>query len=221
MNLDCNIGEASIGVQGTIDGRTLGAFNLVLREGADVAGLVALAGANLPSLGPFAGTVSVTGSAAAPLFKDMDIEAGSAEQMHLVARGELQGSVSTDGGYEWSSAGVDLVAEGKQLGDLAAWIDRPLPALGAYRISARASGTLAAPALSAIDVAAGGDGMPKINVSSSIGDVRAAGGIDLKIDAKATKSWRLDAKSATRLPPFTPASACTSQNRAIAWTTSN
>jgi len=204
VDLDCNVGEASIGVHGTIDGpRTLGAFNLSLRAKApDVAGLVALAGANLPSLGPFAGTASVTGSAAAPLFKDIDIEAGSVEQMHLAARGELQGRVSDAGGYEWGSAGIDLVAEGKQLGDLAAWIDRPLPALGAYRISARASGTLAAPALSAIDVAAGGDGMPKINVSGSIGDVLAAGGIDLKIDARATKPWRLDAKSATRLPPF-------------------
>jgi uncharacterized protein involved in outer membrane biogenesis len=204
VDLDCNIGEASIGVHGTIDGpRTLGAFNLALRAKApDVAELVALAGAKLPSLGPFAGTASVTGSTAALLFKDIDVEAGSAEQMHLAARGELQGNVSAAGDYEWGSAGLDLVAEGKQLGDLAAWIDRPLPALGAYRISARASGTVTAPALSAIEVAAGGDGMPKISVSGSIGDVRAAGAIDLKIDATATKSWRLAAKSATRLPPF-------------------
>jgi uncharacterized protein involved in outer membrane biogenesis len=204
VDLDCNIGEASIGVHGTIDGpRTLDALNLALRAKApDVAELVALAGANLPSLGPFAGTASVTGSASAPLFKDIDIEAGSVDQMHLTARGELQGSVSAAGGYEWGSAGMDVVAEGKQLGDLAAWIDRPLPALGAYRISSRASGTVAAPALSAIDFAAGGDGMPKVSVSGSIGDVRAAGGIDLKIDARATKSWRPNATSATRLPPF-------------------
>jgi uncharacterized protein involved in outer membrane biogenesis len=204
VDLDCNVGAASIGVHGTIDGpRTLDAFNLALRAKApDVAELVALAGANVPSLAPFAGTASVTGSAAAPLFKDVDVEAGSAEQMRLTARGDLQGSISAAGGYEWSSAGMDLVAEGKQLGDLAAWIDRPLPALGAYRIGARASGTLAALTLSAIDVAAGGDGMPKISVSGSIGDVRAAGGIDLKIDARAAKSWGLDAKSAARLPPF-------------------
>jgi uncharacterized protein involved in outer membrane biogenesis len=61
---------------------------------------------------------------------------------------------------------------------------------------------LSAPALSAIDVAAGGDGTPKIKVSGSIANVRAAAGIDLKIDARATNSWRLDAKSAVRLPPF-------------------
>ena len=202
--LDCKIGAASIGVHGTIDSpHTLGAFNLALRAQApDVAELAALAGASAPSLGPFSGTASVTGSAAAMLFRDIVVEAGSAEQMHVAARGELEGSVTDAGAYDWRSAGLDLLAEGKELGDLAAWIDRPLPALGAYRISARASGTLAAPALSAIDVAAGGDGMPKINVSGAIGDVRAAGGIDLKINATATRSWRLDAKSATPLPPF-------------------
>ncbi len=202
--LEFKLGAATIGVHGSIDSpRTLGALNLALRAQApDVAGLAALAGADVPSLGPFAGTASVTGSASAPLFKDIDIEAGGADQMRLTARGEVQGSASDAGGYEWRSAGVDLVAEGKQLGDLTAWIDRPLPAFGAYRISARASGAMAAPSLSAIDVAAGGDGMPKIKVSGSIADVRAAGGIDLKIDARATNAWRLDAKSATRLPPF-------------------
>jgi uncharacterized protein involved in outer membrane biogenesis len=204
VDLDCKIGAASIGVHGTIDApRTLGAYHLALRAQApDVAGLAALAGANVPSLGPFAGRASVTGSAATPLFNDIDIEVGSAEQMHLTARGELQGNVSATGGYEWSSTGVDVVTEGKQLGDVAAWIDRPVPALGAYRISARASGTMAALALSAIDFVAGGDGMPKINLSGSIGNVPAADGIDLKIDANATESWRLDATSATRLPPF-------------------
>ena len=202
--LDFKIGAASIGVHGTIDSpHTLGAFNLALRAQApDVAEFAALAGASEPLPGPFRAAASLAGSAAAPLFKDIDIEAGSAEDMHVAARGELEGSASAGGVYEWRSAGIDLTAEGKQLGDLAAWLDRPLPALGAYRISMRASGTLAAPALSAIDIAAGGDGMPKILVSGSISDVRAAGGIDLKIDATATKSWRLDAKSATPLPPF-------------------
>jgi hypothetical protein len=46
-----------------------------------------------------------------------------------------------------------------------AWIAQTVACLlGNTRISARASGTLAAAALSEIDVAAGGDGMPKINV---------------------------------------------------------
>ena len=204
VDMDCKVGAASIGVHGTIDGpRKLGGLNLALRvQAPDVAELVALAGASVPPLGPFSGTVSVTGSATAPLFKDIDIEAGSTDGMHLAARGLLEGSGSAAGGYEWRSTGVDLIAEGKHLDDLAAWIDRPLPALGTYRISARASGTVAAPSLSAIDVAAGGDGMPKIKVSGAIADVRAAGGIDLKIDARAAKSWRLDGKSATRLPPF-------------------
>ncbi len=202
--LDCKIGAASIGVHGTIDSpHTFGAFNLALRAQApDISELAALAGADLPSLGPFSGTASVAGSPAAALFKDIDIEAGSAEGLHLAARGELEGSVSSAGGYQWRSVGIDFIAEGKQLGDLAAWIDRPLPALGAFRVNARASGTLAAPALSAIDIAAGGDGMPKINVSGAIADVRAAGGIDLKINATATRSWRLDSKSDTPLPPF-------------------
>ena len=202
--LDCRIGAASIGVHGTIDSpHTFAAFDLALRAQApDVAGLAELAGASVPSLGPFSGAASVTGSLAAPLFKDIDIEIGSGGDTHVAARGELQGSTAADGSYEWRSAGIDVVAAGNQLGELAAWIDRPLPALGAYRISARASGSLAAPALSAIDIAAGSDGMPKIKVSGAIADVRAAGGIDLKISATATRSWRLDAKSAAALPPF-------------------
>ena len=203
IDLDCKIGAASAGIHGTVDNPlTLGVFNLALRVRApDVSGLAALAGASVPSLGPFAGTASVAGPTSALLFKDIDIEAGSAEQMRLAARGELA-MMSAAGSYEWRSAGIDLVAEGKQLGDLAAWIDRPVPALGVYRISARASGTQAAPALSAIDVTAGGGEMPKVSVSGSIRDVRAAGGIDLSIAATATKSWRLDANSPTRLPPF-------------------
>jgi len=83
--LDCKIGAASIGVHGTIDSpHTLGAFNLALRAQApDVAELAALAGASAPSLGPFSGKASVTGSAAAMLFRDIVVEAGSAEQMHV------------------------------------------------------------------------------------------------------------------------------------------
>jgi len=204
VDMDCEIGAASIGVHGSIDTPlTLRTLNLALRAQApDIAGFAALTGAGVPSLGPFGATASVAGSTTAPVFRDIDIEAGSAELMQVSVRGELEGSVSAAGGYEWRSAGIDLVAEGKQFGDLQAWIDRPLPALGAYRISARVSGTPAAPALSALDVAAGGDSMPKINVSGAIGNVRAADGIDLKIEAKATRPWRLDAKSATRLPPF-------------------
>jgi uncharacterized protein involved in outer membrane biogenesis len=204
VDLDCKLGAASIGMHGTIGSpRTLSGLGLALRvQAPDVAVLAALGGFDVPSLGPFVGAASVGGSAAAPLFKDIDIEAGNAEQVHMTVRGELQGSVSDADRYEWRSDGIDVVAEGKQLGDLAAWIDRPFPAFGEYRISARASGSIAAPSLSAIDVAVGGDKTPKIKLVGSIGDVRAAGGIDLKIDARATRSWRLNANSATRLPPF-------------------
>lgn len=203
VDLSGNFGAASVGAHGTVgQPRTLATLDLALRiQAPDIAKLATLFGAKEPWLGPLRGTAQLTGSATAPIFKEIDVELGAADRVHVTARGELQGNMSAGGDYEWQSTGIDLVVEGSQLADLSGRMGRPLPPLGRYRIAAHAAGTQAAPALSAIDVAAGGGEMPEIRLSGAVADARAASGIDLKIAANAADWWRSETMDAT-LPPF-------------------
>lgn len=200
VDLNCSIGGASLTMRGTLD-RPLGLDGLNLELAAlapDLAGPAAMFGAIVPP-GSFRASARLTGAAVAPQFSAIDVELG---QTHLTARGEFQGAVATDGSYEWRSPGTDLVVDGNEFGDLGDWLGRPLPSIGRYRIAAHAAGTLAAPVLSAIDVALGGGTLPEIKLSGTIADARAVSGIDLKIAATAADWWYFDAAGATPLPPF-------------------
>ena len=204
LDFDNQIGAGSIGVHGTIDRpRAAEEMNLALSAQApDLSELALLVGVNLPSTGPFRAAAQLTGTPAAPVFKNIDVEIGTPEQAHLIARGEVHGKISDVGGYEWSSNGLDLLVEGSQFGDLSGWVAKPLPPWGRYHIAAHAEGSAAAPALSAIDAALGGDGMPEISVTGVIADARAASGIDLKLKASARAWWNLRSMRDVRLPPF-------------------
>ena len=205
VDLEGKVGAASVSVHGTIDKPLgLGGFKLALRAQApELAELAALFGATVQPLGPFRGAAQLTGAAAAPVFSGIDVEVGTPERMGLTARGDLMGSVSAGGHYEWKSTGVDLLLQGAQFSDLARWFGKSLPALGQYRIAARVAGSAAAPGLSAIDITIGGSETPEIKLRGAVADLRAASGIDLQLAASAADWWRLEAAAdGPRLPPF-------------------
>jgi len=204
VDLEAKVGAASMSVHGTIDkSQELGRFSLALgAEMPEFAELAALFGATVPPLGPFRGTTRLTGTATAPVFSGIDVELGTPEQIDLRARGEFVGKVSSSGNYEWQSAGVDLLLQGAQLGDLARLLGQSLPALGPFRMAAHMAGPAAAPELSAIDITIGGRQTPEINLRGAVSNVRAASGIDLQLVASASDWWRLEAGGGLRLPPF-------------------
>jgi uncharacterized protein involved in outer membrane biogenesis len=205
VDIEAEVDALRVSVHGDIDQpRRLGKFNLALRAQApELAPVAALFGATLPPLGAFRGTARLTGAVAAPVLSGIDVEVGTPETMGLSARGELEGSVSENGSYQWRSAGVDVVVQGAQFGDLAGWLGKRLPPLGRYRIAAHVAGAMDAPALSALEAVVGGQEMAEIKLRGSVADLRAASGIDLSLEATADKWWRLGAAAdAPRLPPF-------------------
>ena len=205
VNLEGKFGAASVSVHGSIDRpRELGGFNLAVQvKAVELADVVALFGAKVTPAGPLRGAAQVGGTLAAPLFTAIDVAAGTSGRMALTARGEIAGKRAAAGGFEWQSSGLDLLVEGAQLSDLARWLGTSLPALGAYRIAARAAGTPAAPALPSIDIAVGGRGTPQITLRGNIADLRAASGIDVKVTASSTAWWQLGtAAGGQRVPPF-------------------
>ena len=204
LDFEGRMGTASIDVHGTIERpRAAEGMNLALRAQApDLAEVAPLLGVELMPTGPFRFAAQLTGTAAAPVLHAIDLELGASEQIHVTARGEMHTNVSAAGHFDLASSGLDLVVEGSQLGDLSGWINQPLPPWGRYRIAAHAEGSLAAPGLSTIDAAVGGDAMPKIAVAGLVADARAARGIDLKVTASAPAWWKARSMRDTRLPPF-------------------
>jgi uncharacterized protein involved in outer membrane biogenesis len=204
VELNARLGAASVGMKGTIDNlRELGGLRLAAQAQApEFAELAALFGATVAPIGAFRGEAQVTGAATAFEFSGMNVEIGARERIGLTARGTLKGSVAAGGGYEWNSGGVEVVLQGAQFGDLARWSGRPVPALGPYRIAARAAGSMAAPGLTAIDAKIGGRDAPGIILRGTIANARAASGIDLKMEATASAWWRIGTAAAPRLPPF-------------------
>ncbi len=205
LNLDGKVDAANVSMHGTIDQpRGVGGFSLALRaQVPELASFLELFGVTAPPLGPFRGATRLTGTPAAPVFSDIDVELGTPERMGLTARGELVGSISTGGGYEWQSTGVDLLLQGAQFSDLAQWSGKPLPAWGPYRIAARMAGPAVAPGLTGIDATIGGRGKPEIKLRGAIANPRAASGIDLMLSAVAGEWWRPGtAADEPPLPPF-------------------
>ncbi|HEX6829619.1 MAG TPA: AsmA family protein, partial [Burkholderiales bacterium] len=93
------------------------------------------------------------------------------------ARIEINGDIAEP--LEFTGLNLELRQQGAELGEIAALAGQSLPSLGAYRLSARISGSRDAPSLSAVDLAIGSpEGM----------EFRAQGGIELR----RTQSQRLD-----------------------------
>ena len=205
VEVDGKFGAATMSVHGTVDQPLDGGrFSLELRaQLPEFAEYVALAGANVPPLGPFRGATKLTGTLAAPAFADLDVDFGTPDRMKLTARGELTGQRSADRTYAWHSTGLDLTVQGAQFSDFGQWTGKPLPQLGAYRIAARMSGPLTGPELTGIDATVGGSGKPEIRLRGAVANLRAASGLDLQLVAAAGDWWHAGTLAAApRLPPF-------------------
>jgi len=95
-----------------------------------------------------------------------------------------------------------LRAHAPEFDGLAALFGAAAPPLGAFRGTARLTGTMAAPGLSAIDIAIGGSGTPGITLRGTVASLRAASGIDLALAVATTEWWRPAAAAGVHLPPF-------------------
>jgi len=204
VDLEGKTGSASASVRGTLDDPLrLDGLNLALRvQSPEFAELAALSGAKLAPLGPLRGAAQLTGAIAAPVLSGIEVDIGAPERTGIKVRGQASGRVLPGGDYAWQSNGLDVTVQGTQFRDLAAWVGRPLPALGRYSIAAHVTGTPAAPSASAINIATGGRGVPEISVHGSVTDLRAASGIDLKVALAAAGWWQIDAAGGVRLPPL-------------------
>lgn len=112
-------------------------LNLTL-EGTDAAKLGAAFGLAWPALGQFQGSArleEITGSFAVPEF---DIAVGGREFVSILARGSVAEPLASGGPR---GLVVDLLVEGQATDALSRMAGAPIPAVGAYRLSAHLSGS--------------------------------------------------------------------------------
>ncbi|MEO8441421.1 MAG: AsmA family protein, partial [Betaproteobacteria bacterium] len=204
LDVEGEFGTAALRVHGTIgEPHELRGLNLtVSAQMPEFADYIAQTGAKVPPVGPFRGATQLTGTWAAPVFSAIDMEVGDEKRMKLAIRGGLEGTRKA-GVYEWQSSELDLVLTGSELGELSQWYGRPLPAWGAYRVSAKLRGASTTPGLYAIDAVFGGADRPEIKLRGDIKNARNASGVDLQVSASAGKWWRsVLFPAAPPLPPF-------------------
>ncbi len=99
-----------------------------------------LAGAELPDLGPLAGSLTVNGRSASLGISNIDVRAGTKDSLQITATGAVQAVEAT---REITAKGVDLAIEvmAPNTREAAALTDLPLPELGPVRGTAKLSGS--------------------------------------------------------------------------------
>lgn len=205
VEAEVTLAGAALTLRGTVDQPLdAGALNLALNaQGPELAALAKLAGKEVRPLGPFRAAATLTGTAGAPVFSAIKVEAGAPESIGFTASGSIEDTAPGSGRFAWTTSGLVVKVQGAQLHDLGELIGRPLPALGRYKIAARVSGTAAAPGLSNIDLAIGSAERVELTAKGAVANALTAGGIDLQVTANAPNAWRLaDGASGPRLPPF-------------------
>lgn len=147
----------------------------------------ALAGIELPGIGPFKALVKVTGDAAKPEISGIDIAVGDGKRVLVTAKGQV-GDIETLSGLDMA---VGL--QGAEIRDLLVLATPHVPglagmmaklgpsALGPVKVAAQATGSLAALALKSFDVDLGRPELARITAKGTLADAIAVTGLDASV----------------------------------------
>lgn len=152
---------------------------------------------------PFRVSARITGSWYAVSASAVDVVVGGAGTMEFRTTGGMEMAWSASGPFEIPAMDLELRAQGPDFSKLLSLAGRSFPAVGPYAMAGRLSGSWDAPRVSGLSIEIGSLERVQFTATGEIARPRELAGLDLRVAARAERTWRTGEESgAPRLPPF-------------------
>ncbi|HEV7371232.1 AsmA family protein [Arenibaculum sp.] len=202
LALTGSMGDVEVAAEGRLGLAGAGTDLAVAVSGERLTELGALAGVDLPPLGPYRAEGRLTDTPGGFQIGQIAADAGAPETLSVsIAGGTVAGLPSSP------TLDLDVAAEGGSLAALGDLAGASLPAIGPFRLEGRATGPAQAPALTGLSGVAGGEDLAVRLAEGHVGDLLAFADARLPLAVEAADLARLAALFGTEIGAFGPVAA--------------